>query len=75
MARTILIEVEPPSEWKTYRLPKALHDRLQELLDRQDLDGKLSNAERREAQALVDLVDMFSIMKLRAKHAGRRKVS
>ena len=34
------------------------HDRLQELLDRQDQDGKLSPRERREAGALVKLADI-----------------
>jgi hypothetical protein len=52
--------------------PPALADRLQQLLDRQDHDGKLSRAERREAEALVELTDMLSLMKLRAERAVRQ---
>ena len=40
---------------KSRTLPRALHERLQELLDRQDQTGKLSRKERREATALTEL--------------------
>jgi hypothetical protein len=63
MARSVLVELTLPEEWRKYRLPRALHDRLQELLDRQDGDGKLSPRERKEAKALVELVDMLSLIK------------
>ena len=39
---TVLVELELPKDWRKFRLPRALHDRLRELLDRQDRDGKLS---------------------------------
>jgi hypothetical protein len=38
-------------------MPPALHARLQELLDRQDRDGRLLARERREARALTELAD------------------
>lgn len=38
----------------------------------QDRDGKLSRRERREAQALTQLVDMLALMRLRAKRAAGR---
>jgi hypothetical protein len=72
MGQGVLVELNLPKDWKTFRLPTALHDRLQELLDRQDRDGKLSGKERREAHALTQLVDMLSLMKLRAESAARR---
>ena len=53
-------------------MPPTLHERLQELLDRQDQDGKLSPRERREASALVTLADMFSVMRVRAEMAAKR---
>lgn len=59
---TVLVELELPKDWRKFRLPRALHDRLHELLDRQDRDGKLSRLERREATALAELVDMLSLM-------------
>jgi hypothetical protein len=73
MARTIAIELEIPKDWRQFRLPPALDDRLQELLDRQDQNGKLSRKEKREAKALTELVDMLSIMKARAAMAAGRE--
>jgi hypothetical protein len=67
MSQSVLVEMQLPKEWRKFRLPRALHDRLQELLDRQDETGKLSPKERREAAALVELADMLSLMQLRAK--------
>jgi hypothetical protein len=49
MPRPLLIELDLPRDWKRFRLPPALHDRLQELLDRQDRDGNLRRRERRDA--------------------------
>jgi len=72
MTRSVLVELDLPKDWKRFSLPPALHDRLQELLDRQDCDGKLSRRERREAEALVELTDMLALMKLRAKRASGR---
>ncbi|MEX0612009.1 MAG: hypothetical protein WD229_07800 [Pirellulales bacterium] len=54
-------------------MPPALHARLQELLDRQDEEGRLTRAERREAEALTELAEMLSLMKLRAESASRNK--
>jgi hypothetical protein len=54
-------------------MPRALHERLQELLDRQDRDGRLSARERREAVALAELADILSLLRVRAELAGRRK--
>jgi hypothetical protein len=69
---TVLVELELPKDWRKFRLPRALHDRLRELLDRQDRDGKLSRLERREATALAELVDMLSLMRLRAELATKK---
>jgi hypothetical protein len=69
----VLVELDIPSDWQQFRLPPALNDRLQTLLDRQDRVGKLSQAERKEAQALTELVDMLSLMRLRAQRAARRE--
>jgi hypothetical protein len=72
MPHSILVELEVPKDWSTFHLPPALHERLQELLDRQDEQGNLSPRERREAEALTQLVDMLSLMKLRAEQAAGR---
>jgi len=67
----VLLELELPRDWGKFRMPAALDARLQELLDRQDGTGKLSRAERREAQALAELAEMLSLMKLRAERVSR----
>jgi hypothetical protein len=73
MPQSVLVEVELPDGWKKFCLPKALDDRLQELLDRQDQTGKLTARERREATALVELVDLLSLMKARTRSASAKR--
>ena len=72
MAQSLLIEVDLPKDWKHFSMPPALNDLLQELLDKQDETGKLSRKERREAEALVKLTEVFSLMKVRAACAGKK---
>ena len=67
--KSVLVELQLPKDWDQFRLPPALHERLQDLLDRQDLEGRLSRKDRREAKALIELVDILSLMKLRAERA------
>jgi hypothetical protein len=69
----VLVEPDLHQDWKRFALPPALQDRLEELLDRQDREGKLARRERREAEALADLVDMLAIMKSRARCAAGRR--
>jgi len=66
----VLVKLDVPRDWRNFQLPRALDIRLQELLDRQDAEGKLTRAERREAEALVELAEMLTLMKLRAKLAA-----
>ncbi|MBC7854785.1 MAG: hypothetical protein IAF94_15240 [Pirellulaceae bacterium] len=51
----------------------ALDQRLTELLDRQDRDGKLSAQERREAEALVEVAEFCTLLKLTAANSIGRK--
>ncbi len=67
MAQPILIELEMPESLSGFRLPSGDHDRLHSLLDRQDRGETLSGEERREAEGLVDLGEMLSLLKLRAR--------
>jgi hypothetical protein len=73
MTRSVVVELDLPKDWRQFRLPPALDERLQELLDKQDLEGKLTRRERREATALTELVDMLSVMRVRARLARRKK--
>lgn len=68
---SITIELEMPGDLKQFRLPKGVNHRLQELLDKQSHEGKLSPAERREAEGLVDLAEMLTLLCLRAERAVR----
>lgn len=54
-----------------FELPTAVHQRLQELLDRQDSGYELSDLERREAEGLVELAEFLSLLRLRAKRVTR----
>jgi hypothetical protein len=64
-----------PADWRKFKLAPPLHARLQELLDKQDRAGRLSAKEKREARALTELVDLLSLMRLRAKLASKRRAS
>ena len=68
---TVTFELKLPEDCQALQLPQALHERLQDLLDRQDEQGSLSSQERREAEALVQLVDMLALMRLKAEAAQR----
>jgi len=75
MSRSVLIELEMPGDLKQFRLPKGVDRRLQELLDKQSCAGKLSRAERQEAEGLVNLAEMLSLLqKTRWGEAPRRIV-
>jgi hypothetical protein len=59
MKEAVLVESDLPKDWRRFRMPSALHARLQ------DREGKLTPRERREAQGLTELVDMLSVMRVR----------
>ena len=58
MASSVTVEIEMPDGWEDFRLPKRLHRRLQDLLDRQ---------EREEAQGLVDMAEWILLLRLQAR--------
>lgn len=63
----VTIEVDLPSDLDRFRLPKAVADRLQGLLDRQDSGPPLTPTEREEAEGLVDLAELLTLLRLRAE--------
>jgi hypothetical protein len=69
---TVAVELELPEDWQALRLPEATQERLQDLLDLQDAQVSLSSQKRREAEALVQLVDMLALMRLRAESVQKR---
>ena len=67
MSRSIQLEVELPDDLARFHMPKAVHARLQYLLDRQDIGEPLSDTERQEAEGLVDLADLLSLLQMRSE--------
>ena len=53
-----------------FELPRAVQNRLQALLDRQDQGKTLTTAERQEAEGLVQLAEFLSLLRLRAERAA-----
>lgn len=65
MGRAVTIEL--PDSLEQLRLPEALDERLTALLDRQDELGSLSPEERREAEGLVEMAELLSVLRMRAQ--------
>jgi hypothetical protein len=64
-----VIELDLPAELVRLQLPDAVSARLQSLLDKQDAGQPLTTQERGEAQGLVQLAELFTLLRLRARTA------
>lgn len=62
---TLTLEVDLPDDLARLRLPHAVAERLQGLLDRQDAGQSLSKTEREEAEGLVELAEFLTLLRLR----------
>lgn len=71
MSQLVTIELELPDDLARFRLPHAVDARLRELLDRQDGGIPLKETERREAEGLVELAELLTLLRLRAEGATR----
>jgi hypothetical protein len=71
MSQHVLIEIELPADLEKFCLPEGVNRRLQELLDRQERGGVLTEAERQEAEGLVDLAELLSLLRLRARRVSQ----
>lgn len=65
--------VEILLELAHFRLPNAVHARLQDLLDRQDAGETLTPEEQQEAMGLVELAEFLSLLRLRAINQGHKR--
>jgi hypothetical protein len=70
MSQTVLFELEMPGDLGRFQLPSAVQSRLQFLLNKQDDEGSLTQAEREEADGLVDLVELLALLKLRSERSS-----
>ena len=66
MARDVSIKLQIPDDLNLLRLPDCVHRRLQSLLDRQDGGVPLTPEEFHEAEGLVGLADLISLLRLRS---------
>jgi hypothetical protein len=67
MPYSVKIEIEIPTDLARFRLPDGVQERLHMLLDKQDSGQPLTDPERNEAEGLVDLADLLSLLRLRAE--------
>ncbi len=70
MSQAVHVEVEVPDDLARFQLPSGVQRRLQALLDRQDAGAVLTDDERGEAEGLVDLAEMLSLLRMRAERLG-----
>ncbi len=73
MSQNVQLTVPMPAKLARLRFPKALDARLHHLLDEQSRKGKLTPAERKEAEGLAQMESLLSIMKLGAQVQAIRK--
>lgn len=67
MPYSVRIEIEIPTDLARFRLPDGVQERLHMLLDKQDSGQPLTDPERNEAEGIVDLADLLSLLRLRAE--------
>ena len=70
MPNLVQLELDLPADLDRFRLPAAVDQRLQELLDRQDRGDSLSPRERDEAEGLVNLAELLTLLRLRSERAN-----
>ena len=73
MPSSVLIELEIPADVEQFHLPPGVQQRLQDILDRQDQGTTLTLAERQEAERLVNLSNLLSLLRLRGQRAAQQK--
>jgi hypothetical protein len=74
MSQMVAIKLEVPDDLAKFHLPPAVNARLQELLDRQDSGERLTPAERKEAQGLVNLAELLSLLRSRVGRVRNRRL-
>ena len=66
----LTIAIELPDDLARFRFPPALEDRLQSLLDKQESGTALTPAEAGEAEGLVNLAELLTLLRLRAERSA-----
>jgi len=66
---TIDLKIAVPQELARLRLPEGVDRRLQALLDKQDSGTPLTPDEQAEAEGLVELAEILTLLRLRASES------
>ncbi|MFO0798251.1 MAG: hypothetical protein U0804_12305 [Gemmataceae bacterium] len=66
----LTLAIDPPSDLARFRLPAGVAARLRSLLDRQDAGHPLTPDERAEAEGLVEMADLLTLLRLRAERGA-----
>jgi hypothetical protein len=67
---TVHLAVELPDDLARLSLPVGVNRRLNALLEKQDLGEPLNEDERVEAEGLVNLADLLTLLRLRAERGS-----
>ena len=70
---TLTLDVNLPADLERFKLPQAVADRLHTLLDRQNAGETLSPHERAEAEGLISLADLLTLLRLRSERLCRER--
>jgi len=70
MANTVHLDFDLPVELSRLRLPEGVDRRLHALLDKQDHGEELTDDERVEAEGLVEVAELFTLLRLHAEGPG-----
>ena len=70
MRRSVQIQIEVPDDLAEFRLLDAVGRRLQHLLDLQE-KGTITSDERHEAEGLVDVAELLTLLRLRSDRAKK----
>ena len=69
MGRSVQINVDMPDDLAQFRLPAAVQRRFQHLLDLQDQGRQLTPEENEEAEGLVNVSEVLTLLRLRSERA------
>lgn len=69
MTANLNFNFDLPDDLNRFKLPAAVDARLQSLLDRQDGGQPLTDQERKEAEGLVSIAEVLTLLRLRAERA------
>ena len=71
MSLAVQIQIEMPDDLARFGLPAGVQRRLQWLLGKQDQGQHLSDSERQEAEGLVNVAELLTLLRLRSERLNK----